>query len=94
MLHGPSSIGKLERDRLDRAQRRAAKIVLRTKDSDAHKNSNWLPLSMRRDMYTISLTFKYLRDPLQCFLKIIQMLLELSTNEGKWEELNASQSEN
>ena len=32
-----SSIGKIER-RLDRAQRRAAKIVLKTKDSDAEKN--------------------------------------------------------
>ena len=28
-----SSIGKIERDKLDRAQRRAAKIVLKTKDS-------------------------------------------------------------
>ena len=31
-------IGKIERDKLDRAQRRAAKIVLKTKDSDAEKN--------------------------------------------------------
>ena len=33
-----SSIGKIERDRLDCAQRWAAKIVLKTKDSDAEKN--------------------------------------------------------
>ena len=33
-----SSIGKIELDRLDRAQRRAAKTVLKTKDSDAQKN--------------------------------------------------------
>ena len=33
-----SSIGKIERDKLDRAQRRAARIVLKTKDSDAEKN--------------------------------------------------------
>ena len=33
-----SSIGKIELDRLDRAQRRAAKTVLKTKDSDAEKN--------------------------------------------------------
>ena len=53
-----NSIGKIERDRLDRAQRRAAKIVLKTKDSDAEKNLKWLLLSMRRDMHTINLTFK------------------------------------
>ena len=33
-----SSVGKIERDKLDRAKRRAAKIVLKTKDSDAEKN--------------------------------------------------------
>ena len=46
-----SSIGKIERVKLDRAQRRAAKIVLKTTDSDAEKNLKWLPLSMRRDMH-------------------------------------------
>ena len=30
-----SSIRKIERDKLDRAQRRAAKIVLKTNDSNA-----------------------------------------------------------
>ena len=50
-----SSIGKIERDKLDRAQRRAAKIVLKTKDSDAEKNLKWLPLSMMRDMHTFLL---------------------------------------
>ena len=38
-----SSIGKIERDKLDRAQRRAAKIVLKAKDSDAEKNLNGFP---------------------------------------------------
>ena len=33
-----SSIGKVERDKLDRAQRGAARIVLKTKDLDAQKN--------------------------------------------------------
>ena len=33
-----SSNGKKTRDKLDRAQRRAAKIVLKTRDSDAEKN--------------------------------------------------------
>ena len=33
-----SSFGKIERDRLDRAQRREAKIVLKIKDSDTEKN--------------------------------------------------------
>ena len=47
--------------KLDRAQRRAAKIVSKTKDSDAEKNLKWLPLSMRRDMHTINLTFKCLK---------------------------------
>ena len=32
------AIGKKERDKLDRAQRRAAKIVLKTTDADAEKN--------------------------------------------------------
>ena len=66
-----SSNGKIERDKLDRAQRGAAKIVWKTTDSEAAKNLMWLPLSMRRDMHTINLTFKCLNDPLQCFLKII-----------------------
>ena len=51
-----NSFGKIERDSLDRAQRRSAKIVLKTKDSDAEKNLKWLLLSMRRDMHTINLT--------------------------------------
>ena len=64
-----SSIGKIERDKLDRAQRRAAKIVLKTKDSDAEKNLKWLPLSMRRDMHTINLTFKCLKGSPPMFFK-------------------------
>ena len=56
-----SSIGKIERDKLEQAQRRAAKIVLKTKDSDAEKNLKLLPLSLRGDMHTINLTFKCLR---------------------------------
>ena len=55
--------------RLDRAQRRAAKIVLKTKDSDAEKNLKWLPLSMRRDMHTINLTFKCLKGSPPMFFK-------------------------
>ena len=78
-----SSIGKIERDKLDRALRTAAKIVLKTTDSDAEKNLKWLPLSMRRDMHTINLTFKCLKDPLQCFLKIILRFLEQPTTRGK-----------
>ena len=39
-----SSIGKTERDKLDRAQRRAAKIVLKTNDSNAETDLKWLPL--------------------------------------------------
>ena len=64
-----SSIGKIERDKLDRAQRRAARIVLKTKDSDAEKNLKWLPLSMRRDMHTINLTFKCLKGSPPMFFK-------------------------
>ena len=64
-----SSIGKIERDKLDRAQRRAAKIVLKTKDSDTEKNLRWLPLSMRRDMHTIDLTFKCLKGSPPMFFK-------------------------
>ena len=64
-----SSIGKIERDKLDRAQRRAARIVLKTKDSDAEKNLKRLPLSMRRDMHTINLTFKCLTGSYPMFFK-------------------------
>ena len=56
-----SSIGKIKRDKLDRAQRRAARIVLKTKDSADEKNLKWLPLFMRRDMHTNNLTFKCLK---------------------------------
>ena len=63
-----SSIGKIERDKLDRAQRRAAKIVLKTKDLHAERNLKWLPLSMRRDMHTINLTFKFLKGSRPMFL--------------------------
>ena len=61
-----SSIGKIERDKLDRAQKRAAKIVSKTNDSDAEK---LLPLSMRRDMHTINLTFKCLKGSPPMFFK-------------------------
>ena len=47
------------------------KIVLNTKDSDVEKNLKWLPLSMRRDMHTINLTFKCLKGSPPMFLKII-----------------------
>ena len=77
-----SSIEKIERVKLDRAQRRAAKIVLKTTDSDA-ENLKWLPLSIRRHMHTINLTFKCLKDPLQCFLKIILRFLEQPKTRGK-----------
>ena len=64
-----SSIGKIERHRLDRTQRRAAKIVLRNKDSDAEKNLKWLPLTMRRDMHTINLTSKCLKGSPPMFFR-------------------------
>ena len=64
-----SSIGKKERDKLNREKRRAARIVLKTKDSYAEKNLKWLPLYMRRDMYTINLTFKCLKGCPPLFLK-------------------------
>ena len=57
------------RDKLDRAQRRAAKIVLKTRDSDAEKNLKWFPLSMRRNMHTINLTFKCLKGSRPLFFK-------------------------
>ena len=78
-----SSIGKIERGKLDRAQRWAAKIVLKTKDSDAEKNLKWLPLSMRRDMHTMNLTFKCLKGSPPMFLKIILRFLEQSTTRGE-----------
>ena len=64
-----SSIEKIERNRLDRAQRRVAKIVLKSKDSDAEKNLKWLPLSMRRDMHAINLTFECLKESPPMFFK-------------------------
>ena len=83
MLHG-AALGKyIERDKLDRAQRKAEKIVLKTKDSDPEKNLKWLPLAMRRDMHTINLTFKCLKGSIQCFLKIILRFLEQSTARGE-----------
>ena len=82
------AIGKKERDKLDRAQRRAAKIVLETKDSDTEKNLRWLPLSMRRDMHTLLIwLLNAWRDPLQCFLKIILRFLEQSTTRGSGHNL-------
>ena len=78
-----SSIGKIERDKLDRAQRRAARIVLKTKDSDAEKNLKWLPLSMRRDMHTINLTFKCLKGSPPMFFKDYVRFLEQSTTRGE-----------
>ena len=64
-----SSIGKIERDRLDCVLRRVAEIVLKTKDSHAEKNLKWLPLSMRRDMHTINLTFECLKGSPPMFFK-------------------------
>ena len=46
--------------RLDRAQRRAVKIVLKTRDAGAEKNLKWLPLSIRRDMNTVYSTLRWL----------------------------------
>ena len=44
-------------------------MVLKTKDSDTEKNLKWLPLSMRRDMHTINLTFKCLKGSPSVFFK-------------------------
>ena len=54
---------------LDRAHRRAAKIVLKTNDLDAETELKWLPLSMRHDMHTINLTFKCLKGCPPVFFK-------------------------
>ena len=79
-----SSIGKIERDKLDRAQRRAAKIVLKTNDLDAETDLKWLPLSMRRDIHTINLTFKCLKGSLPVFfINIISRFLVQSTTRGE-----------
>ena len=43
----------------------------------------WLPLSMRRDMHTINLTFKCLKGSPPMFLKIILSFLEQSTTGGE-----------
>ena len=64
-----SSIGKIERDKLHQAQKRAAKIVSKSNDSDAEKNLKWPPLSMRLDMHTINLTFKCLKRSPPMFFK-------------------------
>jgi len=64
-----SSVGKNERDKLDCSQRTAAKIALKTEDSDAEKNLKWLPLSTRRDMHTINLTFRCLKGSPPMFSK-------------------------
>ena len=44
-------------------------MILKTKDSDTEKNLKWLPLSMRRDMHTINLTFKCLKGSPSVFFK-------------------------
>ena len=64
-----SSIGKMEHDKLDRAQRRATMIVLKTNDSNAETDLKWLHLFMRRDMHTINLTFKCLKGSPPVFFK-------------------------
>ena len=91
-------MSKLEhviRDKLDREQRRAARIVLKTKDSDAEKNLKWLPLSMRRDMHTINLTFKCLKGSPPMFFKDYFKVFRTSPqHEGKWAQLAAPQSQN
>ena len=74
------AIGKKERDKLDRAQRRAAKIVLKTTDADAEKNLKQRPLSMRRDMHTINLIFQCLqRSPPMFFKGFLKVSREQST---------------
>ena len=45
-----SSSGKIERDKLDQAQRWAVKIVLNTNNSNAETDLKWLPLFTRRDV--------------------------------------------
>ena len=89
------SSGKIERDKLERAHRRAAKIVLKTKDSDTENNWKWLPLSIRRDMHTINLTFKCLKgSPLMFFKDYFKVFRTIHKHEGKWVELAAPQSQN
>ena len=56
----------MEHDKLDRAQRRAAKIVSKTTDSDAEKTK---VASMKCDMHTINLTFKCLKGSSLMFFK-------------------------
>ena len=41
----------------------------KSNDSDAAKNLKWLPMSMRRDMHTINLTFKCLKGSPPMFFK-------------------------
>ena len=69
-------------------------MVLRTKDSDTEKNLKWLPLSMRRDMHTINLTFKCLKGSPPMFFKDYFEVFRTIHNEGKWAQLTAPQSQN
>ena len=83
-----SSIGKIERDKLDWAQRRAAKIVLKTKDSDVEKNLKWLPLSMRHEMHTINLTFKCLKgSPQMSFKDYFKVFRTIHNTRGSGQNL-------
>ena len=66
-------------------QDKKPKIVLKTKDSDVEKNLMWLPLSMRRDLHTINLTFKCLKGSPPMFFKDYFN----PQHEGKWAELAA-----
>ena len=70
-------------------QDKKPKIFLKTKDSDVEKNLKWLPLSMRRDMHTINLTFKCLKGSPPMFFKDYFN----PQHEGKWAELAAPQSQ-
>ena len=81
MLHGAQHWEKGKRDELDRSQRRATKIVLRTTDSDAEKK--WLPLHMRRDMLTIDLTFKCFKGSPPMFFKDYFRFLEQFKTRGE-----------
>ena len=65
-----------------------AKIVLKTKDSDAEKNLKRLPLSMRRDMHTISLTFKCLKgSPSMLFKDYFKVFRTIHNTRGSGKNL-------
>ena len=66
---GPGNAYEKQPEKLNRAQRRVAKIILATREFHAETRPKWVPQPVRRDVHCMNLMFKCSRGMPSAFFQ-------------------------